>query len=152
MTRSVRGLALIELLVAIALMGMVIFFLGAYYPLASLTATRGRDRTAAAHLAAQRLEQIRGRPFTWLTQLNVNTQFNFVPGNPNCPLTSTEILTATGACYGPADEGPQYTRITTVTTTYAGDPRLTKVLVRTEWPEGSAVDFMEMATILTDFP
>lgn len=152
MTRPDRGLALIELLVAIALMGMVIFFLGAYYPLASLTATKGRDRTTAAHLAAQRLEQVRGRPFTWVTQLNVNTQFNFVLGNPNCPGTSTEILTAVGVCYGPGDEGQQYTRITTVTTSYTGDPRLTKVLVRTEWPEGSAIDFIEMATILTDFP
>jgi Tfp pilus assembly protein PilV len=135
------GLALIELLVALVLMGMVIFLLGAYYPLASLTAVKGRDETVGAQLGASRLEQVRSRPFSWVTQANVNGSFNLaVPSNPNCDGTSnSELLNAAGACYdSAADTGVQYTRITVVTTSFSSQAKLTKVAVIVKWPQDGA--------------
>jgi len=132
---------LIELLVALVLMGMVIFLLGAYYPLASLTAVKGRDETVGAQLGASRLEQLRSRPFSWVTQSNINGSFNLaVPSNPNCDGTSnSELLNAAGACYdSAADTGVQYTRITVVTTSFSSQAKLTKVAVVVKWPQDGA--------------
>jgi len=150
--RNIRGLALLEVLLAITLMAMVIFLIGAYYPLASLTAQKGRDETVAAQLATQRMEQFRSRPFSWVTQANMNSQFNFVSGNANCPVGATEIIADGGSCHTSTDISKQYTRVTTVTTSYTGQARLTKVRVVVSWQESSGTDSIEFSTVLVDFP
>ncbi|HEV8353374.1 MAG TPA: hypothetical protein VGR24_04170 [bacterium] len=161
---SQSGLALIELLVALVLMGMVIFLLGAYYPLASLTAVKGRDETTGAQLAASRLEQVRSRPFSWVSQANVNGSFNFASGNANCPGNDTEVLNAAGTCYENATEtGVKYTRVTAVTTSYSGQAKLTKISVIVKWPQAGATCTLSgpteadtrclvLSTVIVNFP
>ncbi len=107
-----RGMTLVEVVAAVAVFGLVAAVLTGFYLIASTRGLLGRDVSAAALLAQQRVEQAHTRAYGSLPSL-----------------AGTEVLDALGV---PAADGP-YTRTTVVTTPVLGTPRLTQVDVTVAW-------------------
>jgi prepilin-type N-terminal cleavage/methylation domain-containing protein len=77
-----RGLTLVEVIVALAILGGVLIALGMFAVRLSQSTTSSRIRVQAAQLAADRLEAVKGAPrYTAIESLFVATETS-VPGNP----------------------------------------------------------------------
>ncbi len=127
--RSQRGLTLIEVVTAVAVFGIVVAVLTGFFLIASARGLLGRDVTAAALLAQQRLEVLKSKEYASL------------PG-----LAATEVIDNLG---NPAPGGP-YTRVTTITTPALGTPRLTQIDVTVTWLDQSVPRTMTLSTLAVD--
>lgn len=80
--RSRRGLTLVEVIVALAILGGVLIALGMFSVRLSQSTTSSRIRVQAAQLAADRLEAVKGAPrYSAIESLFVATEAT-VPNNP----------------------------------------------------------------------
>jgi len=122
-------MTLVEVVVATAVFGMVVFVLTAFYFTAASQGTRGRDVTAGTLLAQQQLETLRSRSFATLA-----------------PGTVTETVDELGAA-GPAG---RYTRTTVVTTPVLGTSRLAQITVTVTWLEGTVTRAVTLTTLVGD--
>lgn len=76
------GLSLVEVIVALAILGGVMLALGMFSARFSQAASISRLRIAAAQLAAERLEQVKTAPrYSVIESLYVATESS-IPGNP----------------------------------------------------------------------
>ena len=81
-TRERRGLSLVEVIVALSILGGVLLALGMFSARLSQGTSSSRIRIAAAQLAADRLEQVKSAPrYTVIESLYVATESS-IPGNP----------------------------------------------------------------------
>jgi len=128
--KDARGLTLIEVVVATAVFGLVVFVLTGFYFTASSQGLLGRSVTTGTLLAQQRLEWIKGRSFTSL-----------VAG------TTTETIDELGA----ADPAGRYTRTTTVTRPVLGSAPLAQIAVTVTWLEGTVTRTVTLTTLVGDY-
>lgn len=76
------GLTLVEVIVALAILGGVLLALGMFSARLSQSTSTGRIRITAAQLAADRLETVKGAPrYSAIESLYVATEAT-IPGNP----------------------------------------------------------------------
>jgi prepilin-type N-terminal cleavage/methylation domain-containing protein len=122
-----RGLALVEVVAAVAVFGVVAAVLTGFFVISSTRGLLGRDATTAALLAQQRIEQARSRSYASLPSL-----------------AGTEVVDALGA---PAADGP-YTRTTVVTTPVLGTPRLTQIDVSVSWMDQAVPRQVTLSTLV----
>ncbi len=127
---GVKGLTLIEVVVATAVFGLVVFVLTAFYFTASSQGLVGRGVTTGTLLAQQRLEWLRSRTYTSL-----------VNG------TTTETLDELGT----ADPAGRYTRTTVVTKPAPAGAGLTQIDVTVTWLEGTATRTVTLTTLVGNF-
>lgn len=81
-TRARRGLSLVEVIVALAILGGVLIALGMFSVRLSQSTTASRIRIQAAQLAADRLEAVKGAPrYTAIESLYVATEAT-ISNNP----------------------------------------------------------------------
>jgi hypothetical protein len=78
--RRVRGVTLIELLLAIVLLSGVAGMIGHFFPSAFRSLYGEKRRTVAKHLAASRMEDAKQRPFLYITP---------TPDGPYFPVANT---------------------------------------------------------------
>lgn len=80
--RQRRGLSLVEVVVALSILGGVLLALGMFSARLSQSTSTGRIRIQAAQLAADRLEVVKGAPrYSAIESLYVATE-NTIAGNP----------------------------------------------------------------------
>ena len=80
--RQRRGLSLVEVIVALSILGGVLFAFGMFSARLSQSTSTGRIRIQAAQLAADRLEIVKGAPrYSAIESLYVATE-NTIAGNP----------------------------------------------------------------------
>ena len=123
---SDRGFSVIELMVALTILGLGILGLASVFPLGSQTQIKDRMRTSGADLAQQKMEQL--RQDTWASS-------NLTDGTH--PASSGETLTLT-------DEGT-YNRRWIVATQAGSFSDMKKVTVRVSWSVGRR-DSVELVT------
>jgi len=124
------GLTLIEVVVATAVFGLVVFVLTGFYFTASSHGLLGRSVTTGTLLAQQRLEWLKGRSFAGL-----------VAG------TTTETVDELGT----PDPAGRYTRTTTITRPVLGSSRLSQVAVTVTWLEGTVTRTVTLTTLMGDY-
>jgi prepilin-type N-terminal cleavage/methylation domain-containing protein len=77
-----KGLSLVEVIVALSILGGVLLALGMFSARLSQGTSASRIRIAATQLAADRLEQVKSAPrYTVIESLYVATESS-IPGNP----------------------------------------------------------------------
>jgi len=77
--RPRRGLSLLEVIVALAILGSVLIVLGMFSARLAQSTSRARFRIAAAQLATDRLEFAKGAPrYTAIESLTVATEANVI--------------------------------------------------------------------------
>ncbi|MDR7400808.1 MAG: hypothetical protein QN155_01035 [Armatimonadota bacterium] len=120
-------MTLVEVVAAVAVFGLVAAVLTGFYLIASTRGLLGRDTTAAALLAQQRIEQAQVLAYGSLAGL-----------------AGTEVLDSLGV---PAADGP-YTRTTVVTTPALGTSRLTQVDVTVSWTDQNIPRQVALSTLV----
>lgn len=125
-----RGLTLIEVMVATAVFGLVVFVLTAFYFTASSQALIGRGVTTGLLLAQQQVETLKSKSYASLA------------GG-----TTTETLDELGS---PAPGG-RYVRQTVITKPHPLYPALAQVEVTVTWQEGTVTRRVNVTTLLGDF-
>ncbi len=128
--RSQRGMTLVEIVVAVAIFGVVVSVLTGFFLIASARGLLGRDVTAAVLLAQQRVDVLRSK------------DYGSLPG-----LAGTEVLDSLGN----ATPGGPYTRVTTVTTPVLGTPLLTQIDVAVSWMDQANARTMTLSTLVVRF-
>jgi prepilin-type N-terminal cleavage/methylation domain-containing protein len=123
---SDRGFSVIELMVALTILGLGILGLASVFPLGSQTQIKDRMRTSGADLAQQKMEQLRQDAWT-SSELTDGTH----------PASSGETLALT-------DEGT-YNRRWIVETQPGSFADMKKVTVRVSWAVGRR-DSVELIT------
>lgn len=127
---GVKGFTLIEVVVATAVFGLVVFVLTAFYFTASSQGLVGRGVTTGTLLAQQRLEWVRGRSYASLTSG-----------------TTTETINELGA----ADPAGRYTRTTVVTKPAPAGAGLAQIDVTVTWLEGSSTRTVTLTTLAGNY-
>lgn len=127
MSVNARGLTLIEVVVATAVFGMVVFVVTAFYFTASSQGLLGRGVTTGALLAQQRQESLKARRFASLSAGTTNE-------------TLDEL--------GNADPAGRYTRTTTITRPVLGTSRLAQIAVAVSWLEGTVPRTVTLTALL----
>lgn len=122
-----RGLTLIEVVVATAVFGMVVFVVTAFYFTASSQGLLGRGVTTGTLLAQQRMELLKARRFASLAAG-----------------TTSETLDELGN----TDPAGRYTRTTTITRPVLGTSRLAQVAVAVTWTEGTVPRTITLTTLM----
>lgn len=128
--RNAWGLTLIEVVVATAVFGLVVFALTGFYLTASSRGTLGRTETTGALLAQQRLEFLKSKAYASL------------PG-----FGSTETVDELGN----PSAGAPYTRVTAITTPYLGSSRLTRIDVTVNWLDVEIARTITLSSVVADF-
>jgi Tfp pilus assembly protein PilV len=127
--RGAAGLSLIEVVVATAVFGIVVFVVTAFYFTAASQGAVGRGVTTGTLLAQQKLETLRTRSYAALSSG-----------------TTTETIDELGA----VDPAGRYTRMTVVTKPAPAGARLAQVDVTVSWTEGAATRSVTLSTLLGD--
>ncbi len=127
--RSQRGMTLVEVVAAVAVFGIVVAVLTGFFLIASARGLLGRDVTAAALLAQQRIEVLYGKEYASL------------PG-----FAATELIDSLGNA---TPNGP-YTRVTAVTTPVLGTARLTQIAVTVSWLDQTIPRTLTLTTLAAD--
>jgi len=122
-------MTLVEVVVAVAVFGIVAAVLTGFFLIASARGLLGRDVTAAAWLAQQRVEMLRGKEYASL------------PG-----FAATEAIDSLGNA---TPDGP-YTRVTAVTTPVLGTSRLTQIAVTVSWLDQTIPRTLTLTTLVAD--
>lgn len=126
-----RGMTLIEVIVATAVFALVVFVLSGFYLTASSRGYLGRTETAAALLAQQRLEVLKGKAYASL------------PG-----FAATETIDELGTAN---PDGP-FTRITAITTPYLGSAAMTQIGVTMNWLDRDTPRTYTITTVVVNLP
>lgn len=104
--RDQRGLTLVEVLAAVALIGIGLAGLLAVVPISSYGIQEGLQLSTATFLAQQRLEEIRNAPWTTTTPAYdcIGVGPAAAPASNTCTRTTPTVCTSGAACVTFADE------------------------------------------------
>ena len=127
MIADARGLSLVEILVAVAIITVGLVGLAVVVPISSYGVQEGKQLSTATFLAEQRLEEVRNAP--WAASpandcLGVSAN-DAAPGSTTCSRSAPTACTGGTACTTYADEGAvpgftEYSRTVRVTDCSAG--------------------------------
>ena len=128
--RSQRGMTILEVVIATAIFGLVVTVLTGFFLVASSRGLLGRNVTAAAFLAQQRIELLKSKGYSSLSGFAATEQ-----------LDSLGNTTPSGL----------YTRVTTITSPVLGTPRLTEIDVAVTWMDQAISRTLTLSTLVASY-
>jgi len=128
--RSQRGMTILEVVIATAIFGLVVTVLTGFFLVASSRGLLGRNVTAAALLAQQRIELLKSKGYSSLSGFAATEQ-----------LDSLGNTTPSGL----------YTRVTTITSPVLGTPRLTEIDVAVTWMDQAISRTLTLSTLVASY-
>ncbi len=128
--RSERGMTLMEVVIAVAIFGIVVTTLTGFFLIASARGLLGREVTGAVLLAQQRIELLKAKNYTNL------------PG-----YAATEQLDSLGN----ATASGLFTRVTTITTPVLGTAKLTQIDVTVSWMDQANSRTVTLSTLMANY-
>ncbi len=128
--RSQQGMTILEVVIATAIFGLVVTVLTGFFLVASSRGLLGRNVTAAALLAQQRIELLKSKGYASL------------PG-----FAATEQLDSLGN----TTPSGLYTRVTTITSPVLGTPRLTEIDVAVTWMDQAISRTLTLSTLVASY-
>ncbi len=128
--RSQRGMTILEVVIATAIFGLVVTVLTGFFLVASSRGLLGRNVTAAALLAQQRIELLKSKGYSSLSGFAATEQ-----------LDSLGNVTPSGL----------YTRVTTITSPVLGTPRLTEIDVAVTWMDQAISRTLTLSTLVASY-
>jgi type II secretory pathway pseudopilin PulG len=123
-------MTILEVVIATAIFGLVVTVLTGFFLVASSRGLLGRNVTAAALLAQQRIEILKSKGYSSL------------PG-----FAATEQLDSLGN----ATPSGLYTRVTTITSPVLGTPRLTEIDVAVTWMDQAISRTLTLSTLVASY-
>lgn len=128
--RSQRGMTILEVVIATAIFGLVVTVLTGFFLVASSRGLLGRNITAAALLAQQRIELLKSKGYSSLSGFAATEQLDSL---------------------GNATPSGLYTRVTTITSPVLGTPRLTEVDVTVTWMDQAISRTLTLSTLVASY-
>ncbi len=128
--RSQRGMTILEVVIATAIFGLVVTVLTGFFLVASSRGLLGRNITAAALLAQQRIELLKSKGYSSLSGFAATEQLDSL---------------------GNATPSGLYTRVTTITSPVLGTPRLTEVDVTVNWMDQAISRNLTLSTLVASY-
>lgn len=128
--RSERGMTILEVVIATAIFGLVVTVLTGFFLVASSRGLLGRNVTAAALLAQQRIELLKSKGYSSLSGFAVTEQLDSL---------------------GNATPSGLYTRVTTITSPVLGTPRLTEIDVTVTWMDQAISRTLTLSTLVASY-
>lgn len=128
--RSQRGMTILEVVIATAIFGLVVTVLTGFFLVASSRGLLGRNITAAALLAQQRIELLKSKGYSSLSGFAATEQLDSL---------------------GNATPSGLYTRVTTITSPVLGTPRLTEVDVTVTWMDQAISRNLTLSTLVASY-
>lgn len=123
-------MTILEVVIAVAIFGLVVSVLTGFFLITSSRGLLGRNITAAALLAQQRIELLKSKSYSSL------------PG-----FVATEQLDSLGN----ANPSGPYTRVTAVTSPVLGTSRLTEVDVTVTWLDQAVSRTLTLSTLVANY-
>ncbi len=128
--RSQRGMTILEVVIATAIFGLVVTVLTGFFLVASSRGLLGRNVTAAALLAQQRIEILKSKGYSSLPGFAVTEQLDSL---------------------GNATPSGLYTRVTTITSPVLGSTRLTEINVAVTWMDQAISRTLTLSTLVASY-
>ncbi|HLQ63295.1 MAG TPA: type II secretion system protein [bacterium] len=128
--RSQRGMTILEVVIATAIFGLVVTVLTGFFLVASSRGLLGRNITAAALLAQQRIELLKSKGYSSLSGFAATEQLDSL---------------------GNATPSGLYTRVTTITSPVLGTPLLTEVDVTVTWMDQAIPRTLTLSTLVASY-
>ena len=128
--RSQRGMTILEVVIATAIFGLVVTVLTGFFLVASSRGLLGRNLTAAALLAQQRIELLKSKGYASLSGFAATEQLDSL---------------------GNATPSGLYTRVTTITSPVLGTPRLTEIDVTVTWMDQAISRTLTLSTLVASY-
>jgi prepilin-type N-terminal cleavage/methylation domain-containing protein len=128
--KSQRGMTLLEVVIAVAIFGIVVTTLTGFFLIASARGLVGREVTGAVLLAQQRIELLKAKNYTNLPSYAATEQ-----------LDSLGNTTASGP----------FTRVTTITTPVLGTAKLTQIDVTVSWMDQANSRTVTLSTLMANY-
>ena|SRR5712692_8774247 len=128
--RSERGMTLMEVVIAVAIFGIVATVLTGFFLIASARGLLGRNVTAASLLAQHRIELLKSKYYGSLSGF-----------------AATEQLDSLGS----ATPSGLYSRVTTITTPVLGTARLTQIDVTVSWMDQAITRTLTLSTLVASY-
>ncbi len=128
--RSQRGMTILEVVIATAIFGLVVTVLTGFFLVASSRGLLGRNVTAAAFLAQQRIELLKSKGYSSLSGFAATEQLDSL---------------------GNATPSGLYTRVTTITSPVLGTPRLTEIDVTVTWMDQAISRNLTLSTLVASY-
>jgi prepilin-type N-terminal cleavage/methylation domain-containing protein len=128
--RSERGMTILEVVIATAIFGLVVTVLTGFFLVASSRGLLGRNVTAAALLAQQRIELLKSKAYSSLPGFAASEQLDNL---------------------GNATPSGLYTRVTTITSPVLGTPRLTEIDVTVTWMDQAISRTLTLSTLVASY-
>jgi len=128
--KSQRGMTILEVVIATAIFGLVVTVLTGFFLVASSRGLLGRNVTAAALLAQQRIELLKSKDYSSLPGFAASEQLDSL---------------------GNATPSGLYTRVTTITSPALGTPRLTEIDVTVTWMDQAISRTLTLSTLVASY-
>ncbi len=128
--RSQRGMTILEVVIATAIFGLVVTVLTGFFLVASSCGLLGRNITAAALLAQQRIELLKSKGYSSLSGFAATEQLDSL---------------------GNATPSGLYTRVTTITSPVLGTPLLTEIDVAVTWMDQAISRTLTLSTLVASY-
>jgi type II secretory pathway pseudopilin PulG len=123
-------MTILEVVIATAIFGLVVTVLTGFFLVASSRGLLGRNITAAALLAQQRIELLKSKGYSSLSGFAATEQLDSL---------------------GNATPSGLYTRVTTITSPVLGTPRLTEVDVTVTWMDQAISRTLTLSTLVASY-
>jgi type II secretory pathway pseudopilin PulG len=123
-------MTILEVVIATAIFGLVVTVLTGFFLVASSRGLLGRNITAAALLAQQRIELLKSKGYSSLSGFAATEQLDSL---------------------GNATPSGLYTRVTTITSPVLGTPRLTEVDVTVTWMDQAISRNLTLSTLVASY-
>jgi type II secretory pathway pseudopilin PulG len=123
-------MTILEVVIATAIFGLVVTVLTGFFLVASSRGLLGRNLTAAALLAQQRIELLKSKGYSSLSGFAATEQLDSL---------------------GNATPSGLYTRVTTITSPVLGTPRLTEIDVTVTWMDQAISRTLTLSTLVASY-
>jgi len=123
-------MTILEVVIATAIFGLVVTVLTGFFLVASSCGLLGRNITAAALLAQQRIELLKSKGYSSLSGFAATEQLDSL---------------------GNATPSGLYTRVTTITSPVLGTPLLTEIDVAVTWMDQAISRTLTLSTLVASY-
>jgi len=123
-------MTILEVVIATAIFGLVVTVLTGFFLVASSRGLLGRNITAAALLAQQRIELLKSKGYSSLSGFAATEQLDSL---------------------GNATPSGLYTRVTTITSPVLGTPLLTEIDVAVTWMDQAISRTLTLSTLVASY-
>jgi prepilin-type N-terminal cleavage/methylation domain-containing protein len=159
--RNQRGVSLIELLLAVAIVSFVVSMLTLFFPKASQNIVNNRHRWGAMSLAVSQIEDLKKQPYSYI---DVTPQARFTaPANATCDCAAQDFTAGIPAEPPIPSTGTAYLRQTCInfvtftagsgaaTPQCTGDTGSKYIRVRVSWVSGSLASAIDQESVIARY-